>query len=132
MKIIEILADGSYLQALQSVAERHEAADYWVGPEGKDGRHEIRFLVSPEKRQETLDALQAVLGNSDTAKWFLLSVEAPLPRREDFDFLSLLVTSHHRGTGRYTLEVTGGNARRLISCVIFDRGRWPTRAPPLA
>ena len=31
MKIIEILADGSYLQALQSVAERHEAADYWVG-----------------------------------------------------------------------------------------------------
>ena len=80
MKIIEILADGSYLQALQSVAERHEAADYWVGPEGKDGRHEIRFLVSPEKRQETLDALQAVLGNSDTAKWFLLSVEAALPR----------------------------------------------------
>lgn len=46
MKIIEILADGSYLQALQSVAERHEAADYWVGPEGKDGRHEIRFGVS--------------------------------------------------------------------------------------
>ena len=54
-----------------------------MGPEGKDGRHEIRFWVSPEKRQETLDALQAVLGNSDTAKWFLLSVEAALPRRED-------------------------------------------------
>ena len=83
MRIIEILADSSYLQALQSMAERHEVADYWVGPEGQDGRHEIRLLVSPEKRQETLDALQAVLGNSDTAKWFLLSVEAALPRREE-------------------------------------------------
>ena len=83
MRIIEILADSSYLQALQSMAERHEVADYWVGPEGQDGRHEIRLLVSPEKRQETLDALQAVLGNSESAKWFLLSVEAALPRREE-------------------------------------------------
>lgn len=83
MKIIEILADGNYLQALQNLAERHEAVDYWEGPEGKDGRHEIRLLVSPEKRQETLDALQAVLGNSETAKWFLMSVEAALPRKEE-------------------------------------------------
>jgi uncharacterized hydrophobic protein (TIGR00341 family) len=80
MKIIEVLADSSYLNALQSLAERHEAMDYWEGPEGKDGRHEIRLLVSPEKRQETLDALQAVLGNSESSKWFLMSVEAALPR----------------------------------------------------
>ena len=83
MKIIEILADSSYLQALQSVAERLETADYWVGPEGKDGRHVIRLLVNPEKRQETLDSLQAVLGNSESAKWFLLPVEAALPRPEE-------------------------------------------------
>lgn len=83
MKIIEVLADSSYLKALQGVAERNEAADYWEGPEGQDGRHEVRFLVSPEKRQETLDALQAVLGNSETAKWFLMSVEAALPRMEE-------------------------------------------------
>ena len=49
MKIIEVLADSSYLNALQRVAEKHAAVDYWEGPEGKDGRHEIRFLVSPEK-----------------------------------------------------------------------------------
>lgn len=83
MKIIEVLADSSYLNALQGVAEKHAAVDYWEGPEGKDGRHEIRFLVSPEKRQETLDALQAVLGNSESAKWFLMSVEAALPRIEE-------------------------------------------------
>ena len=83
MKIIEVLADSSYLNALQSIAERHETVDYWEGPEGKDGRHEIRLLVSPEKRQETLDALQAVLGNSASAKWFLMSVEAALPRIEE-------------------------------------------------
>ena len=83
MKIIEILADNSYLQALKIVAERHEAADYWVGPQGEDGRHEVRLLVTPEKRQETLDALQAILGNSETAKWFVMPVEAALPRQEE-------------------------------------------------
>ena len=83
MKIIEILADGTYLPALRSIAEKLEAADYWVGPEGEDGRHEIRLAVNPEKRQETLDALQATLGHSDSAKWFLLPVEAALPRQEE-------------------------------------------------
>lgn len=83
MKIIEVLADSSYLKALQGVAERLELSDYWEGPEGKDGRHAVRFLVSPEKRQATLDALQAILGNSDSAKWFLMSVEAALPRVEE-------------------------------------------------
>jgi len=83
MKIIEILADGSYLPALKSIAEKQEAADYWVGPEGQDGRHEVRLLVTPEKLQETLDALQAVLGNSESAKWFLMSVEAALPRPKE-------------------------------------------------
>ena len=83
MKIIAVLADNSYLKALQSVAQRLEVADYWEGLEGADGRREIRFLVSPEKRQETLDALQAVLGNSESAKWFLMPVEAALPRIEE-------------------------------------------------
>ncbi len=83
MKIIQILADGSYLSALKNIAEKLEAADYWVGPEGQDGRHEIRLLVKPEKRQDTLDALQAALGNSESAKWFLLPVEAALPRAEE-------------------------------------------------
>lgn len=83
MKIIEILVDGSYLPALEIIAEKQEAADYWVGPKGQDGRHEVRLLVTPEKRQDTLDALEAALGNSESAKWFLMSVEAALPRQEE-------------------------------------------------
>lgn len=83
MKIIEILADGSYLPALKNISEKQEAADYWVGPKGQDGRHEVRLLVNPEKRQDTLDALQAVLGNSESAKWFLIPVEASLPRPQE-------------------------------------------------
>ncbi|GJL78652.1 MAG: hypothetical protein NPINA01_16410 [Nitrospinaceae bacterium] len=83
MKIIQILADSSYLPALKNIAEKHDAADYWAGPEGEDGRQEVRLLVTPEKRQDTLDALQATLGHSDTAKWFLLSIEAALPRPEE-------------------------------------------------
>ena len=34
MKIIEILADSSYLPALKNIAEKQEAADYWAGPAG--------------------------------------------------------------------------------------------------
>jgi len=83
MKIIEVLADGSYLPALNIIAEKQEAADYWVGPKGLDDRHEIRLLVTPEKRQDTLDALEAALGNSESAKWFVMSVEAALPRPEE-------------------------------------------------
>lgn len=80
MRIIQVLADDSYWQAINSVAEKHAANDYWVGPVGEDGRRLYRFLVTPEKRQETLDALQALLGNSESAKIILLPVEAALPR----------------------------------------------------
>lgn len=83
MKIIEIVADDSYLQAVNSVSEREEVADHWVGPLAEDGRRVVRMLVEPEKRQETLDALQAILGNSETARILVIPVEAALPRIEE-------------------------------------------------
>lgn len=83
MKIIEIVADDSYLQAVNSVSEREEVADHWVGPLAEDGRRVVRKLVEPEKRQETLDALQAILGNSETARILVIPVEAALPRIEE-------------------------------------------------
>ena len=83
MKIIQVIADNSYLKAIQGVAEKEEAADFWVGREGEDGRRVMQLLVSPDKRQKTLDGLQAILGNSETAKIFLLPVEAVLPLPEE-------------------------------------------------
>lgn len=83
MKIIQVIADNSYLKAIQTVAEKEGAADFWVGREGEDGRRVMQMLVAPEKRQVTLDALQAILGNSETAKIFLLPVEAVLPIQDE-------------------------------------------------
>jgi uncharacterized hydrophobic protein (TIGR00341 family) len=85
MKIIEIIADESYLQAINSVSEREEVADHWEGPPGEDGRRVIRMLVEPEKRQDTLDALQAILGNSENIRIHMSPVEVILPRKNNGD-----------------------------------------------
>ena len=82
MKIIEVLVDPSYLNAVQEVAKKHDAADCWVGPRGEDGRQEVRLLVRPDARQDTLDALQAILGNSDSSRIHVIPVEVTLPREE--------------------------------------------------
>jgi uncharacterized hydrophobic protein (TIGR00341 family) len=85
MKIIEIIADESYLQAINSVSEREEVADHWEGPPGEDGRRVIRMLVEPEKRQDTLDALQAILGNIENIRIHMSPVEVILPRKNNGD-----------------------------------------------
>ncbi len=82
MRIIEVLADDSYLSAVHEVAKKNEAADYWVGPRGEDARRVVRFLVKPDFRQETLDSLQAILGHSDSARINVIPVEVTLPREE--------------------------------------------------
>ena len=85
MKIIEIIADDSYLKAINSVSEREEVADHWEGPKGEDGRRVIRMLVEPEKRQDTLDALQAILENSENVRIHMFPVEVTLPRNNNGD-----------------------------------------------
>ena len=82
MKIIEVIADVSYLDIVTTIGEQHEARDCWVGPKGEDGRCIVRLLVGDSKRQEVLDALQGTLSNSPTAKILVTAVEAVLPREE--------------------------------------------------
>jgi uncharacterized hydrophobic protein (TIGR00341 family) len=81
MKIIEIIADDSYLKAINSVSSREEVEDHWEGPPGEDGRRVIRMLVEPDKRQDTLDALHAILGNSENVRIHMFPVEVTLPKK---------------------------------------------------
>ena len=82
MKIIEVIADASYLDIVTTIGEQHDARDCWIGPKGEDGRCIVRLLVGDAQRQEVLDALQGTLASSPTAKILVVAVEAALPREE--------------------------------------------------
>jgi uncharacterized hydrophobic protein (TIGR00341 family) len=83
MKIIEIIADASYLDSIKRIAEQNETPDFWiVSGEGEGTRHVVRILVLPEQRQVVLDALQGMLQGSPSARVVVIPVEASLPREE--------------------------------------------------
>jgi len=83
MKIIEVIADQGHLDTIMGIADQHGVIDAWPGAVAEDGRCAVRMLVTPESRQTVLDALQSVLGTSETARIVVLPVEASLPRVED-------------------------------------------------
>ena len=80
MKIVEVIADTGHVDTVRSIAEQHGAKDFWMGAQNEDGRCAIRLLVSDEKRQVILDALQTILATSDNARIVTIPVEVSLPR----------------------------------------------------
>ena len=83
MRIIEIVADSGHLDTLTGIAEQHNVPDFWYGAEGMDGRRVLRMLVDDESRQAVIDALQNLLGSSESARIVIIPVEASLPRSDD-------------------------------------------------
>ena len=83
MKIIEVIADESYIDTIKNIADKNNAADFWiVSSEGKE-RKVARILVKPEQRQTILDALQGILSTSLSARVVVIPIEATLPREEE-------------------------------------------------
>ena len=83
MKIIEVIADESYIDSIKNIADKNDASDFWiVSSEGKE-RKVVRILVKPEQRQTILDALQGILSTSLSARVVVIPVEATLPREEE-------------------------------------------------
>lgn len=80
MKIIEIIADAGNADTVAGIAEHHEARDFRLGYKAEDGRQAMRLLVSDEKAQAILDALQGALGAQPNTFIMLIPVEAALPR----------------------------------------------------
>jgi len=84
MKIIEVVADESYIDSIKNIAEQNEALDFWMLPGENEMRKIVRILVKPEQRQAVLDALHGMLLVSPSARVVVIPVEAVLPR-EDYE-----------------------------------------------
>ena len=80
MKIIEVIADAGNADTVAGIAEHFEARDFRLGYKGEDGRQAMRLLVSDEKTQAILDALQGAIGTQPNSHIMLIPVEAALPR----------------------------------------------------
>jgi len=80
MKIIEVIAEAGNADTVAGIAEQHEARDFRLGFKGEDGRQAMRLLVSDEKAQVVLDALQGALAAQPATHIMLIPVEAALPR----------------------------------------------------
>jgi len=81
MRIIEVVADCGHIDTLHSIAEQHEIYDHWqLAPREDDGRCVCRMLVTPDKVQEVIDALQTALEKTENSRVVIQPVEATLPR----------------------------------------------------
>jgi uncharacterized hydrophobic protein (TIGR00341 family) len=85
MKIIEVIADAGNADTVAGIAEHFAARDFRLGYKGEDGRQAMRLLVSDEKAQSILDALQGALATQPGTHIMLIPVEAALPRPQDVE-----------------------------------------------
>ena len=83
MKIVEVVADESYIDSIKNIADKNDASDFWVVSSGREERKVVRILVKPEQRQIILDALQGLLSTSLSARVVVIPIEATLPREEE-------------------------------------------------
>ena len=83
MKIVEVVADESYIDSIKNIVEKNDVPDFWVVSSESEGRKVVRILVKPEQRQTILDALQAILSTSLSARVVVIPIEATLPREEE-------------------------------------------------
>ena len=83
MKIVEVVADESYIDSIKNIVEKNDVPDFWVVSSESERRKVIRILVKPEQRQTILDALQGLLSTSLSARVVVIPIEATLPREEE-------------------------------------------------
>ena len=83
MKIIEVIADESYIDSIKNIADKNDASDFWIVSSEGEERKVVRILVKPEQRQIILDALQGILSTSLSARVVVIPIEATLPREEE-------------------------------------------------
>ncbi len=79
MKLIEVIAQQGSSDTIEKIAEKYKARDFRLGREGEDGRLAMRMLVTDERVQAVLDALQTILGAQPLARIIVFPVDATLP-----------------------------------------------------
>ncbi|GAB4349327.1 MAG: TIGR00341 family protein [Immundisolibacter sp.] len=79
MKYIEVVSAAGCADSIVALAEQLELTDCRVGPAAADDTLALRLLVSDDKLQPALDALQTLLGTQQTTRITVLPVEIALP-----------------------------------------------------
>ena len=82
MKIVEVVADDSYIDSIKNIVKKNDVPDFWVVSSDGEERKVVRILVKPEQRQIILDALQEILATSFSYRIVVIPVEVALPREE--------------------------------------------------
>jgi uncharacterized hydrophobic protein (TIGR00341 family) len=83
MRLVEIVADAGSADTVSAIAEKFKARDFRLGLIGDNGTQSMRMLVTDDKVQGTLDALQTVLGAQPEARILVLPIEIALPKGDD-------------------------------------------------
>ena len=81
MKYVEVIAPGGSLDTLAAIAERLEIADFRPGAPDPEGNLTARLLVTDDRLQQLLDALQTTLGAQPQTRILVLPVEIALPEQ---------------------------------------------------
>lgn len=83
MKYIEIIVDADNSDTVLKIAKEEEVQDFRLGAIEKDGKQQMRMLVSDDKLQLVLDALQNLLVSKPTTYIIVLPVDLTLPEPEE-------------------------------------------------
>jgi len=109
MKIIEVIADESYIDSIKNIADKNDASDFWIVSSEGEERKVVRILVKPEQRQIILDALQGILSTSFSYRVVVIPIEAALPREEAEEETEIISTTETTREELY--NSIGKNAR---------------------
>ena len=120
MKIVEVVADDSYIDSIKNIVKKNDVPDFWVVSSENEGRKVVRILVKPEQRQTILDALQGILSTSLSARVVVIPIEATLPREEEPDEKTKVISTTET-TREELYNSIGKNARlnRTYLLLIF-------------
>ena len=120
MKIVEVVADESYIDSIKNIVEKNDVPDFWVVSSESEGRKVVRILVKPEQRQTILDALQGILSTSLSARVVVIPIEATLPREEEPEKKTKIISAAET-TREELYNSIGKNARlnRTYLLLIF-------------
>ncbi len=83
MKLIEVIAAASSVKTVTAIAEKLKARDFRLGLKDADDTQLMRLVVPNDKVQETLDALQSVLGAQSYSKLLVYPIDISLPKMTD-------------------------------------------------
>lgn len=80
MKIIEVITELAHHDTIIGIAEQQQVEDYWVTSKDDEDRLVTRLLVSHDKRQKVLDALQTVLKHTENYRILIIPIDTALPK----------------------------------------------------